>query len=123
MFRDSGLRFFSRFSLRFTFRLFLSRLGIVKACFHSTLAAPKIRASMMRSIIKPSHRATHCCAFWSRILFKDFGSWEFHFLRKQHLNKDFLQRFLAQLLKKSCPPWIKKSVSSVCSVDIYPMIR
>ena len=25
-------------------RLFLSRLGIVKACFHSTLAAPKIRA-------------------------------------------------------------------------------
>ena len=26
-----------------------------------------------RSILKRSHRATHCCAFWSRIFFEDYG--------------------------------------------------
>ena len=35
-----------------------------------------------------------------------------HFLRQQHLNKDFLQRFLAVGYPKypchPCPPWMKK---------------
>ena len=38
----------------------------------SALAAPKIRASPMRSKINPSRKATYCCAFWSKILVKDY---------------------------------------------------
>ena len=55
------------------------------------------------------------------ILVKDYISWEFHFLRQQHLNKDFLQDFLRSNFQNNSVD--KKSVSSVCSVDKYPMIR
>ena len=37
----------------------------------SALAAPKIRASMMRSITKRTHKARYSSAFWSEILVKD----------------------------------------------------
>ena len=38
----------------------------------SALAAPKIRASPMRSILNSSIEATYCCAFSVRILVKDY---------------------------------------------------
>ena len=37
----------------------------------SALAAPKIRASMMRSITKRTHKAKYSSAFWSEILVED----------------------------------------------------
>ena len=64
----------------------------------------------MRSIIKFFPKARNSSAFYSGFYLKIIVNW-IYFLRQQHLNKDFPQRFLAKQPPKKhpcppCAPWI-----------------
>ena len=86
----------------------MARKGAMKWSSHSVFATPKIRASPMRSIIKPFPKARYSSAFSVEIFVKDFVReiiYELlkYFLRSNNLNKISSKDFLRSRNPKNHP--------------------